>query len=104
MILYPKFSNIRTVAIVLIVCLVVSKLQDNLSGFYRSQYFDNLTNQTKVIATTQFESTDARRAFPCFDEPDMKAKFRVGLGRTKDMITLSNMNTTHIGVFGIFKK
>jgi len=69
----------------------VSKLQDNLSGFYRSQYFDNLTNTTKMIATTQFESTDARRAFPCLDEPDMKATFTVGLGRKKNMKTLSNM-------------
>ncbi|XP_023321022.1 aminopeptidase N [Eurytemora carolleeae] len=69
----------------------ISQLQDNLAGFYRSSYYDNLANVTKTIATTQFESTDARRAFPCFDEPDMKANFTIGLGRKKNMISLSNM-------------
>jgi len=71
-----------------------SLLQDNLAGFYRSQYVDQVSNTTKTIATTQFESTDARRAFPCFDEPAMKANFTVGIGRTKDMATLSNMEKT----------
>ncbi len=67
-----------------------SKLKDNLKGFYRSSYFDRLTNTTKTIATTQFESTHARRAFPCLDEPALKAKFHVTLGRLHNMTTLSN--------------
>ena len=61
-------------------------------GFYRSSYVDLETNTTKTIATTQFESTDSRRAFPNFDEPALKAVFTVALGRHRDMITLSNMN------------
>ena len=49
-------------------------LNDKMRGFYRSKYGDE-----KHLATTQFESTDARRAFPSFDEPSQKAIFDVTL-------------------------
>uniref|UniRef100_A0A182R8C8 Aminopeptidase N n=1 Tax=Anopheles funestus TaxID=62324 RepID=A0A182R8C8_ANOFN len=64
-------------------------LNDYLQGFYRSSYTAN--NETRWIATTQFQPTDARRAFPCFDEPALKARFNISIARTKDMISLSNM-------------
>ncbi len=54
------------------------ELNDKLLGFYRSSYEAN-DGTTKTLATTQFESTNARRAFPCFDEPDLKAVFEVTL-------------------------
>ena len=65
-------------------------LQDSLRGFYRSKYIDK-NGQEKTIATTQFQATDARRAFPCFDEPALKAKFKISLGRTREHTSISNM-------------
>ena len=53
-------------------------LNDKLRGWYRSTYTDGDGNQ-QVIATSQMQATDCRRAFPCFDEPDFKAVFDVTL-------------------------
>ena len=64
-------------------------LNDKLRGFYRSVFKDELGNE-HVIATTQFESTDARRAFPCFDEPDFKAVFGITLIVPDDLYAVSN--------------
>ncbi|GES62400.1 aminopeptidase 2 [Aspergillus terreus] len=66
-------------------------LNDNMAGFYRSSY--KLPNgETKYLASTQMEPTDARRAFPCFDEPALKAKFTITLIADKSMTCLSNMD------------
>jgi puromycin-sensitive aminopeptidase len=64
-------------------------LNDKLAGFYRSTFTDADGNE-RVIATTQFESTDARRAFPCWDEPDFKASFGVTLVVESGLTALSN--------------
>jgi puromycin-sensitive aminopeptidase len=53
-------------------------LNDLLTGFYRSTYVDP-DGVTQTIATSQMEATDARRAFPCFDEPSKKAIFDITL-------------------------
>ena len=65
-------------------------LNDRLLGFYRSKYMDSNGN-TKYLATTQFEAADARRAFPCWDEPATKATFDVSLLVEKNFMAISNM-------------
>ena len=47
------------------------------SGLYRDAYEDLSSGETRYLAATQFETNGARRAFPCFDEPDLKATFSV---------------------------
>jgi puromycin-sensitive aminopeptidase len=64
-------------------------LNDQLVGFYRSTFTDVDGNQ-QVIATTQFEATDARRAFPCFDEPDLKATYAITLVVPDHLFAVSN--------------
>ena len=64
-------------------------LNDLLRGFYRSRYVDE-DGAERHLATTQFEATDARRAFPCWDEPALKAQFRLSLVVPSDLAAVSN--------------
>ena len=64
-------------------------LNDKLHGFYRSQYTDS-TGKVHTVATTQFEATDARRAFPCWDEPALKAVYKVTLVIDENLTAVSN--------------
>lgn len=65
-------------------------IRTDMAGFYTSNY-KNEKGETKYILTTQFESTDARSAFPCFDEPNCKASFTISIEVPKDLQVLSNM-------------
>ncbi|NXD65362.1 AMPN Aminopeptidase, partial [Eolophus roseicapillus] len=69
--------------------IFTGELADDLAGFYRSEYMDE--SGTKVVATTQMQAADARKAFPCFDEPAMKANFTVTLIHPSDHEAISNM-------------
>src|SRR5438067_11845321 len=59
-------------------------LNDRLRGFYLSK------GPRRKYAVTQFEPTDARRAFPCFDEPDKKATFDISVIADKGDIAITN--------------
>jgi len=65
------------------------ELNDRLLGFYRSQYKQN--GKTKYLATSQFEAADARRAFPCWDEPEAKATFDISIIAENKFTAISNM-------------
>ncbi|RVE74836.1 hypothetical protein OJAV_G00026210 [Oryzias javanicus] len=64
------------------------ELADDMEGFYRSEYTED--GVKKVIATSQMQATFARKAFPCFDEPAMKAIFNVTIIHSRDTTALSN--------------
>ena len=70
-------------------CSFAGVLNDKLRGFYRSTFTDQ-SGATRTLATTQMEATDARRAFPCWDEPDRKAVFDITLVVDEGLTAFSN--------------
>jgi puromycin-sensitive aminopeptidase len=59
-------------------------IREALRGLYRS------THGGERYAATQFEATDARRAFPCFDEPEFKARFTLELVHDAKLAAIAN--------------
>ncbi len=80
-------------------CRFTGTLNDKLRGFYRSTY-TGPDGETQTIATTQFESVDARRCFPCFDEPDRKAVFEVTLIIEPGLDAISNSPIVSVEAVG----
>lgn len=83
-------------------------INHDMAGFYRAQYKPVVTPAASVphddefhyMTSTQFEACDARRAFPCFDEPNLKATFNLSIEIPADQVALSNMpekETTPVG-------
>ncbi|MDY6863306.1 MAG: M1 family metallopeptidase [Thermodesulfobacteriota bacterium] len=64
------------------------ELNDKMAGFYRSKYVHD--GSEKYIAVTQFEESDARRAFPCFDHPVKKATFNIEMVIDEKLSAISN--------------
>ena len=71
------------------------ELNDKLVGFYRSTFTDD-EGTTRTLACTQFESTHARRAFPCWDEPAFKATFAIRLVVADGLFAVSNAAETAV--------
>lgn len=77
-------------------------MNNNMAGFYRSKYKPAVTplksvpteGENHLMFSTQFESCDARTAFPCFDEPNLKASFDFSIEIPEDLVALSNMPET----------
>ncbi|MBN3319735.1 ERAP2 aminopeptidase, partial [Atractosteus spatula] len=67
-----------------------ANLSDGFYGFYRSTY-QTKNGETRTLASTHFEPTSARMAFPCFDEPHFKANYSIKIRRDDLHIALSNM-------------
>ncbi|BDD59143.1 hypothetical protein MAP00_004376 [Monascus purpureus] len=74
-------------------------MNNSMAGFYRSKYKPVVEpaadtpkeGEFHYMFSTQFESCDARRAFPCFDEPNLKASFDFEIEVPKGQVALSNM-------------
>ena len=64
------------------------QINEKMAGFYRSQYTHS--GKTQYIAVTQFEESDARRAFPCMDHPAKKATFDIMMDIDRDLVAISN--------------
>ncbi|CAH0553353.1 unnamed protein product [Brassicogethes aeneus] len=64
------------------------KFTSDMLGFYKSSYEDR--GKTKYLLTTQFQATFARRAFPCFDEPEFKSVFNLTVTHPNTTTVLSN--------------
>lgn len=70
------------------------ELADDLAGFYRSEYEED--DVKKVVATSQMHPTHARKTFPCFDEPALKAVFNIILIHPQGTVALSNGKETDV--------
>ncbi len=70
-------------------------LNDKLRGLYRSTFTGD-DGHERTLAVTQFEATDARRAFPCWDEPAFKAVFRLTLLVAEDLAAISNTSIADV--------
>lgn len=85
-----NFKETLEPGIAILIIKFTGILNEKLKGFYRSVY-QLPSGEQKYAAVTQFEAIDARRAFPCWDEPSRKATFDVRIIAGADQTVVSNM-------------
>ncbi len=67
------------------------KINPQGQGLFYVRYHEQGTNEKKIMLGTQFEATDARRMFPCWDEPIFRARFQLTAVVPKNFMAVSNM-------------
>jgi len=67
------------------------KINAQGQGLFYAGYQEQVTNEKKVMLGTQFEATDARRMFPCWDEPSFRARFQLTVVVPENFTAVSNM-------------
>ncbi|XP_040584861.1 endoplasmic reticulum aminopeptidase 1 isoform X1 [Mesocricetus auratus] len=73
-----------------VIITYAANLSESFHGFYKSTYRTQ-EGELRILASTQFEPTAARMAFPCFDEPALKASFSIKIRRDPRHLSISNM-------------
>lgn len=94
-----KFQNDISAPSIVLSINFTGTMNSAMAGFYRSKYKSVVEPAADTpkegdfhyMLSTQFESCDARRAFPCFDEPNLKATFDFEVEVPKGQTALSNM-------------
>ncbi|KAM4080003.1 hypothetical protein ACJW30_09G159100 [Castanea mollissima] len=100
-ILVLNFADTLPIGLGLLTILFQGSLNDKMRGFYISTYEHN--GEKKNMAITQFKPDDARRCFPCWDEPACKATFKITLDVPSELVALSNMPIIEEKVVGDLK-
>ncbi|BGO90211.1 hypothetical protein NBRC10512_002414 [Rhodotorula toruloides] len=84
-----------------------AQLDDSMLGYYKSSYPKKDGKGKAFYGLTQFEPCQARRAFPSFDEPAMKATYTISMISRVGTISLANTDvesTSHLGAGGAFPR
>ncbi|HEY9684055.1 MAG TPA: M1 family metallopeptidase [Oculatellaceae cyanobacterium] len=84
-------------------CSFHGTLNTKLQGFYRASFEDS-AHKKRWFAATQLEPTDARRVFPCYDEPACKATFQLSVKLDRNLTAISNTPIAHEEMSGSDKK
>ena len=79
----------KMIGLVKLILNFKGKNNDQMYGFYKSSYIEK--GKEKYLLSSQFEPSDARAAFPCFDEPNFKATFDISFIINQSLEAVSNM-------------